>query len=767
MAEVPYVSEVQLYGQSGEQGGNSNRLCIKEPRCRLCSFGLQNGDWIKISAAYHEDMPESVHHPFQFFYKKVEWDNSQGDDEGDSQSDDDHCEDDNSEDGDDSDDDASLVDSDDGTITRFAICCCCDDICVGRRATVHCFHLDCWAFIYTKFGMVELPIPFFHSTHFSYFSPAWRKLEEDRTHYFRSLLAENLKKEKWPMALPNEVWQMIAGYLVREAAIITEGEKCSSPLMPNTIVDLHYDVYAEYTMFEGKRYLKAIGNCSKENAHGRPLIHRGQDFENVREVYSLDDHRGIRDIIFITDKERQLSNASLVPSGTWLMKISGPLGVWKISVGCDGFKARSIYNTLAFSDNVSFAMEAQQIARFRCLPAAPVTIFDIRSLTYNSQGFRLGGYRVFPRMDSFDLNHPDVIGYSAALGSNHTPIAIYAHRSPSDLDMYEEMIELIPATWIYMPIDQGELVTEIGRFMTTYTFIDHPEIGLTFTTNRGRTGVFGGDSNLRLVDTTDLYRIHEPAPGPSKIYFDKGSSMNLLAFENVQPSVKRELPDSVKPVDPQAESNDGPDPYYYSRCELAGVTRITPCYRQHPHPNQFMGMLLEYEGGHTERMGEWRFDWAAESINVGKKTRLRLTMEDCAGQINGCNTSTCEMLTAEVVPRGTPLKSGSPPWYMDVPWCGTLEWWFDGSTKWCDHTSAKWRRSNTAIQRGYVDVYDSDDDEGKEKPKQNVDNWQEWVDMDELWETWFEDDPVPWYEDSDDELDPEFEDDTNPEVTSN
>lgn len=335
MAEVPYVSEVQLYGQSGEQGGNSNRLCIKEPRCRLCSFGLQNGDWIKISAAYHEDMPESVHHPFQFFYKKVEWDNSQGDDEGDSQSDDDHCEDDNSEDGDDSDDDASLVDSDDGTITRFAICCCCDDICVGRRATVHCFHLDCWAFIYTKFGMVELPIPFFHSTHFSYFSPAWRKLEEDRTHYFRSLLAENLKKEKWPMALPNEVWQMIAGYLVREAAIITEGEKCSSPLMPNTIVDLHYDVYAEYTMFEGKRYLKAIGNCSKENAHGRPLIHRGQDFENVREVYSLDDHRGIRDIIFITDKERQLSNASLVPSGTWLMKISGPLGVWKISVGCD------------------------------------------------------------------------------------------------------------------------------------------------------------------------------------------------------------------------------------------------------------------------------------------------------------------------------------------------------------------------------------------------------------------------------------------------
>ncbi|KAI1089870.1 hypothetical protein F5B19DRAFT_494926 [Rostrohypoxylon terebratum] len=749
MAAVPHVSKLQSYGQIYNEHGC--RFCIQEPRCRLCSFGLKNGDSIKISADYYDGMPELVHRPFQFYYGKLEWGDRTGNYRNNDE-DDDHAEDNNSDDdygdGYGSDDDASLVDSEAGIITRFAICCCCEDFCSGRRAAVHCFHFDCWMFLKNKFGTAEIPASFMHATHFSYFPVAWEMLEEERTNRIRPLLAENLKNEKWPVTLPNEIQHMIAGNMIRECAIVTAGEKYFIPESFCSTVNLWLDVYAEYTMVEGIRYLKTIGNT---RGHGRSLIYRGQTFKNVHEVYYLDDHQGVRDV-FITDKDRHLPNATPIPFGTWVNKISDPDGIWDIFVGTDGFKVRTIYH--AYNGNASRAMEAQQIARFPNFQVSPVVVLDIRTLKLNSLGFRRGNFRIFPRMDSFDCNDPDVIGYSAAIGRNGIPMAIYSHRSQSDFSMYRELNSLIPIQWVYMPIDQGELVTEICRFMSHPLLGERDSFGLTFTTNRGRTGVLGEDSTLKL-DVVDLQRVHEPAPGPSKIFFDKATSMNLLAFENVKPFVKRDIPNSVKPVNPEADSNTTPYPFFYSRCKMGAVTRVTPCYRHHPHSNQLMGMLLEYEDGHTERMGEWRFDWAVEPINVEKKSRLRLTMEVCHGQIDGCKTHSCVVLHAEVVPLGTPLERGNHTWYMDIPWRGTLEWWFNESTKHCEHTSAIWRSSSRAIARGYVDVYDTDDDEEKK------DNWQDWVDWDEVWGT------LPWYEDSDDEqLDSEFEDNANSEEAS-
>lgn len=78
-----------------------------------------------------------------------------------------------------------------------------------------------------------------------------------------------------------------------------------------------------------------------------------------------------------------------------------------------------------------------------------------------------------------------------------------------------------------------------------------------------------------------------------------------------------------------------------------------------------MGMLLCYADGHRECVGQFRLDWVAEPIAVGKTDKL---------YICGKRTNKSWAYVATVVTRA-PTNRADGQW-LDVPQAGVLEWWF-------------------------------------------------------------------------------------------
>ncbi|KAI0882241.1 uncharacterized protein GGS22DRAFT_191411 [Annulohypoxylon maeteangense] len=601
-------------------------VCIREPRCRLCSFGLREFDLFRIAR----------------------WDNYFPLRCGTSQ-----------------------------RLSEMILCSCVSDHC-QTEFDADCYHPECWKFAldtYKTRALSEyferaISPNFERATRFSFCPPLWGMQEKERAGRLRNLLAGKLKKEQWPMTLPNETWGMIASYLIRESVIVTAFEQTFGDPTPNSRIYFDKDVYAEYVMFEGIRYLKSVRNAGGPMGHRDTLILRGQDTGTIRQGYILEDHFGIRDVLFTADEEHQPPNR-FIPLGVWVRHISDSDGIQSVRVRGDGLKVRDI---VIGND---YECEPQNIARFRDWKAPPNTLLNIRTLEPLFEGFpknvKYGGY---PQMDSFDCNHPDIIGYSAAVGG-YGVVAIFSHFRGSDFSMYGEVNPLHPVTWVYMPINQGELVTEICRFEKINEHIKTSYFGLMFITNHGRIGVLGDHRTLML--NTDFQRVYGPPSEPSKIFFDKGKgeTMTLLAYESEDEPMKKEIPQSILTNRFRDYSSNS---WYYTRCDMEGVTRIVPCRKSGSGPKQLIGALLEYEDGHKECMGEWRFDWATEPIRViDNSGSLRLKRSNCLHDpfrgLSSCYD--CVNLDIELVPKDAPpCEEDGCKVYIDMPWSGTWEWLF-------------------------------------------------------------------------------------------
>lgn len=63
-------------------------------------------------------------------------------------------------------------------------------------------------------------------------------------------------------------------------------------------------------------------------------------------------------------------------------------------------------------------------------------------------------------MVSFNCNEPAVTGYSACWAANL--MTIHAHRDGEDMAFYKDFDACSSrAIWVYMPVDPGELISEI------------------------------------------------------------------------------------------------------------------------------------------------------------------------------------------------------------------------------------------------------------------------------------------------------------------
>ncbi|KAF4968626.1 hypothetical protein FSARC_4001 [Fusarium sarcochroum] len=273
------------------------------------------------------------------------------------------------------------------------------------------------------------------------------------------------------------------------------------------------------------------------------------------------------------------------------------------------------------------------------------------------------------RMRFFDCNAPDTLGYYVATDGTRLR-NILTHQRGRDLDvsLFED-VESPIYFWIYMPIDQGEYLTDIcRRAETRYWIVTARSFGVTFTTNHGRTVDFGF---VRHEDV-DFRRIAKLAPDPCRVYFNvdysaarSRYSAELMAFEKHNTtSTDDELPKLPVSTSGRPHKQSSQD-WLYSSCTMSRVTEIHACIDQTAPHRPVVGMLLNYADNHRECVGQFRPDWAIEPIHVGETDKIHI-----------CSKKT-EQDMGHVVAVATcpPVQDSSDSW-ASVEQTGTLGWWF-------------------------------------------------------------------------------------------
>ncbi|CAM1509461.1 Fc.00g032000.m01.CDS01 [Cosmosporella sp. VM-42] len=279
-------------------------------------------------------------------------------------------------------------------------------------------------------------------------------------------------------------------------------------------------------------------------------------------------------------------------------------------------------------------------------------------------------------MRFFDCNSPDIIGYSIATDGAKV-IAILSHKQDQNPDrrLYEDMdVNSGICFWMYMPINQGEYITEIGR-QTSRLILDTQVIGITLSTSRGRTVLFG----LYGHENTSFERIAALPREPCRVYFNDlddipgKRSSSFFAFDKgtarptmVKPGLPTspdvpELPRSIS-TPPYTQSNEI---WLHTPCSMLDVVEVHPCIDHTCVYRPVMGLLLYYADGHGESIGQFRLDWAVEPITITKLEKL---------YFYGKRTKKSWGYMAHVTTE--PPGGRAQGRWLDVGQAGTLEWWF-------------------------------------------------------------------------------------------
>ncbi|RSL55844.1 hypothetical protein CEP53_006986, partial [Fusarium sp. AF-6] len=197
------------------------------------------------------------------------------------------------------------------------------------------------------------------------------------------------------------------------------------------LLHLTRDIRAQYTYLDGVRYMEFLS--SLPDAEG-DLVHDAATSSTIDTIHVLEDHIGVRQILF-SNPERSQKLESL---------LSTPVrGAWWSNI--------------------------------------PLTNTDDRFYAVSDNTFTRRRFRTV----SLDCNDPAVTGYSICFMSGIR--GIYAHRG-EDLEMYNDVdMYTRDGVWMHMPVDPKERITAIWVRCANNT----SHSGLMFQTNKGRQVMFG------------------------------------------------------------------------------------------------------------------------------------------------------------------------------------------------------------------------------------------------------------------------------------
>ncbi|KAF5708944.1 hypothetical protein FGLOB1_6164 [Fusarium globosum] len=406
---------------------------------------------------------------------------------------------------------------------------CANPQCMAEGRRIPFFHNDCFCF-----RLYDISDALVAAGNYTFDPPAYEK--KRRSHRIKRLLAPKLRDEL-QIRLPAETLMIIAGLLVRECAAITAEEQLLGLNVSDDTVDLTKDVYVGYTAVDGVRYVRSLGNTVSKLCNQDCPVLLSKQGESVGKIWIAEDYRGIRAVKFCSADTSLTGPTPIAKS--WWRAICVPCDVEKIATKSDGLKLRDI---LTCDEKVS--TDTRNYIGW-AKPEHPNDVIDITTFDQvNSFPERL-------RMTFFNCNVNGTTGYTAVTCGSSVAM-VHAHEN-DNTGFYADMDSAYPrGFFIYMPLDDGEFVTEICR---RYAVAAGNWIStcLVFITNKGRNTLFGtsGPPESCLV----LDRILTPAFDGTQIWYNDltsvhPKSLRYIACDRLAPPVQRPFPPSLIPNPP-------------------------------------------------------------------------------------------------------------------------------------------------------------------------------------------------------------------------
>lgn len=273
-------------------------------------------------------------------------------------------------------------------------------------------------------------------------------------------------------------------------------------------------------------------------------------------------------------------------------------------------------------------------------------------------------------MASIDLNMPGTIGISGVW--SHFPISLYAHTSTDDFSFYEAHKQANAShhrVWIYVPLDQGEMVTEIWRRRSSNSFSDVYK-AFVFKTSQGRVRFLGYVPHF-LAGPCEWTLMEVLGDAPSRMFFNVLHDIQSMAFASPKPDCSDRQINVAPPKSPLPRAT-GFELFHYNSAPLADIVEVTPCQGLLKGIWTVIGLLLRYQNNHIECVGQIRRDWLTQPVAINTSESMSLGFT----RIMKGPWEMCSYVFDVKFSRQVARESEEFITWFDVPWHGTLEWWF-------------------------------------------------------------------------------------------
>lgn len=157
--------------------------------------------------------------------------------------------------------------------------------------------------------------------------------------------------------------------------------------------------------------------------------------------------------------------------------------------------------------------------------------------------------------------------------------------------------------------------------------------------------------------------LERPEKTPSRLYFEThGGVLRKMAFETAPPAPAHHRPSLPTPSSPHPESYL--EDYLYTSASLNDIASIIPCIGKIVGKPAVIGLLLCDANGRESCVGQVRRDSLGCPLPVDPSQKLWLGF-----------SLERNLPRVQIVKTSRPLHQEDLTW-IDVPWTGTLEWWF-------------------------------------------------------------------------------------------
>ncbi|XP_044717283.1 uncharacterized protein HRG_08791 [Hirsutella rhossiliensis] len=269
---------------------NIQDICVDKPRCGLCQFQFEDNDL--VVAVLDDDRTST---PFCFRRNHTYEDKS----------------------------------------AKIALHMCCQSRCIRSKRQVPCLHSGC-----RSITLIPISSNYLAATKYDFNPPI--QFEFRRRNRIKWAVTKRLKQDFLPQ-MPQELCQMIAGYIIREIAAIALQERAKDVQPAISTIDLARDVYATYIDIEGILYLQSLRNTPLQDNGSSQCIYDAQQARAIRTIYIEYDHLGIRGIYF--DVPNSETPSSRDCCGVWWTEVARESGLLRITTKSDGMKLRRLVDS--------------------------------------------------------------------------------------------------------------------------------------------------------------------------------------------------------------------------------------------------------------------------------------------------------------------------------------------------------------------------------------------------------------------------------------